>query len=418
MRKTDRRGVRALLASSAAIFWPGALAFGFPGVMAPYWQRMFHCGKGAMGNTLFFGLASLGIFMFFVGRWQERFGMRKMITVGTVLLALNMFTVAFASNLSMLYLWSFINGASTCFIYTPAMTTVQRWFTQRRGLASGVINFTFGISAAITSPLFHHMITSLGYVKMNLVVAAVTALVGIAAAPFIETPEPMAAGSSAGAPARAAVTTSLTVRETIATKSFWFLWLTWAFQGAAGIAMVSLATIFGLSKGYAMESAIMILTAFNAMNGAGRILMGYLSDMLDRSLAMSATFFAAGVAYLVLPHISGVVGTALLAAVIGLSFGTLFVVSAPLAAECFGIAHFGAILGLVFTAYGFFAGLLGPSLSGYILDITGGNFTLVFSYLGAFCLLSSGLIRFVAPPQAESTVLAGPLPAVQPDNPV
>jgi len=67
-------------------------------------------------------------------------------------------------------------------------------------------------------------------------------------------------------------------------------------------------------------------------------------------------------------------------------------VSAPLVTDCFGLAHFGAIFGLVFTAYGFVSGLIGPSLSGYLLDVTRGNFNVVFSYLGLFCLVSSLLI--------------------------
>jgi len=69
-----------------------------------------------------------------------------------------------------------------------------------------------------------------------------------------------------------------------------------------------------------------------------------------------------------------------------------------LVSDCFGLEHFGVIFGLIFTAYGFVSGAIGPSLSGYILDATGGNFTLVLSYLGLFCTASGLLIRFVTPP--------------------
>jgi hypothetical protein len=58
--------------------------------------------------------------------------------------------------------------------------------------------------------------------------------------------------------------------------------------------------------------------------------------------------------------------------------------------DCF---HFG----LIFTAYGFLSGPLGPWLSGYILDLTQGNYTLVFSYLGIMCLVSDGPILLVQP---------------------
>lgn len=391
----------AVVGSSLAIFWPGAYIFGFPGVMAPLWQEMFSAGKGAIGNTLFFVLAAVGLFMFFVGHWQERFGTRKMITLGAILCGLNGLLIAYASTLPMLYCWAFLNGTASCLIYVPALTTVQRWFPEKRGLVSGIVNLAFGLSAALIAPLFGVLLQKLGYVLMNWTLAGLTLLVGITAAQFTEiphTPLPPPTGEQAGRMKPLPVKPSMTVRESLQTKAFWFLWLTWAFQGAAGIAMVSLSVTFGLSLGLAMSWAVLILSAFNLTNGLSRLLMGYLSDKMERSKIMSITFLAAGGAYLLLPHLEAFPIIVLLSAVIGFAFGTLFAVSAPLVADCFGLKHFGAILGLVFTAYGFVSGLLGPSLSGYILDLFKGNYGIVFTYLGCFCLISSVLIRRVVPP--------------------
>jgi len=399
-----KRGILAVAGSSLAIFWPGAFVFSFPGVMGPYWQETFHVGRGAIGNTLFFVLVALGVFMFFVGRWQERFGIRRMMTFGATLCGLNVLVIAYASNLSMLYLWAFITGTASCFIYIPGLTSVQRWYPEKRGLVSGIFNLTFGISAAIMSPIFRWMFETMGYFYMNIALAILALATGLIAAQFTENPERIASrqpSSSAQTKPLSKEVRSLTVRECLRTRSFWFLWLTWAFQGAAGIAMVTLSTAFGLSRGFTMESAVVILTAFNITNGLGRIVMGYLSDRITRNLAMSLTFLAAGFAYLLLPHFTGLPVLAILAAVVGFSFGTLFAVSAPLAGDCFGLKHFGAILGLIFTAYGFVSGLLGPSLSGYLLDMTSGNFVIVFSYLGLFCLLSGIFIRFVVPPHVK-----------------
>ena len=58
------KGVRAIIGSSFAVL-PGAFIFGFPGVMAPYWKETFQVGQGALGNI-----------MFFVGRWQEKLGIK------------------------------------------------------------------------------------------------------------------------------------------------------------------------------------------------------------------------------------------------------------------------------------------------------------------------------------------------------
>jgi len=404
-RERDNKGILAVIGSSMAIFWPGALIFGFPGVMAPYWMKTFHVGRGAIGNILFFVLAAVGVFMFFVGRWQEKYGIRRMITIGAIICGLSVLIIAYATNLYMLYLWAFLTGMSSAFILIPALTTVQRWYPARRGLVSGIVNFVFGFSAAIMSPLFRHMFESMGYIPMNLTVAPLALLTGIFAARFAEgpkaipLPQPPAAASGGKPMTPATIGESLTVRESLRTKSFWFLWLTWAFQGAAGIAMVTLSTVYGLSKGLTMESAVVILTAFNITNGGSRIIMGFLSDRVGRNLAMSLTFLASGAAYFLLPYSNTLLVLAFLAAVIGFAFGTLFAVSAPLATDCFGLKHFGAIFGLVFTAYGFVSGILGPSLSGYLLDLTRGNFLLVFTYLGFFCILSGIFIRWVTPPQ-------------------
>jgi OFA family oxalate/formate antiporter-like MFS transporter len=192
---------------------------------------------------------------------------------------------------------------------------------------------------------------------------------------------------------------SLSVQESLHTRSFWFLWITWTLAGAAGVSMTLLSTAYGLSKGFALESAILILTAFNLTNGLSRLVSGYFSDNVGRNRIMSLTFLAAAIAYFILPFANGLATCALLAAVVGFAFGTLFSVSAPLVADCFGLKHFGAIFGLSFAAYGFIAGPLGPALSGYLLDETGGNFLPVFLYLGIFFVISSLCIRFVVPPR-------------------
>ena len=158
----NRRGILAVIGSAGAIFWPGAFIFGYPGVMGPLWQQRFGVGRGAIGNTLFFVLAAVGCFMFFVGRWQERWGTREMITLGALLCGLNTFLIAYADRLWLLYLWAFLNGAASSFIYIPGLTTVQRWFPERRGLVSGIVNLVFGLSAAVMAPLFGTLLLRLG----------------------------------------------------------------------------------------------------------------------------------------------------------------------------------------------------------------------------------------------------------------
>jgi len=401
VRLKNSRGILAVIGSAGAIFWPGAFIFGYPGVMGSFWQQRFGVGRGEIGNTLFFVLAAVGLFMFFVGRWQERWGARKLILCGALLCGLNTFLIASADRLGLLYLWAFLNGTASAFIYLPGLTTVQRWFPARRGLVSGIVNLVFGLSAAVMAPLFGSLLQSLGYGPMNRLLGWTALITGLAFALLAELPERVDKRSgretTPGPRPSGAMGPAVSVREALRSRPFWFLWATWALMGAAGIAMVFLAVPFGISRGLPSASAVLLLTAFNLTNGGSRLIMGYFSDRFSRTAGMSMTFLAAGSAYLLLPHVQAQTATVLAAAVIGFAFGTLFAVSAPLAVDCFGLTHFGAIFGLVFTAYGFLAGLLGPSLSGYLLEATGADFRIVFSYLGLFCLIASFLVRRVRP---------------------
>jgi len=406
------KAIFAVLGSSMAIFWPGALTFGFPGVMAPVWQEMYHVGRGATGITIFFMLAAVGVFMFLVGRWQERYGTRKMIILGVILTSFASVVAAYASSIYAVYAWAFLNGLASCFVYIPTLTLVQWWYPQKKGFVSGIVSMVFGLSAAIMSPLFGKMLISLGYVSMNLSIAVLTLVIGLAGAYLARTPDSLEKSAS-----HSAVTNgysgkkpqsssglqrsqerSLSVKECLHTQSFWFLWITWTLAGAAGVSMTILSTGYGLFRGYPMESAILLLTAFNLTNGASRLISGYFSDKIGRNRIMSMAFLAAGLAYFTLPWANGLVACTFLTAVVGFSFGTLFSVSAPLVVDCFGLEQFGAVFGLTFAAYGFIAGPIGPTLSGYVLDATGDNFSLVFAYLGIFCILSGFCIRFVRRP--------------------
>ena len=427
-----RRGLLAVVGSCVAIFWPGAMIFGYPGVMAAYWQETFGVGQAATGSVLFFMLAGVGTFMFFVGQWQERAGARPMVAISAVVCGLALLAASHAPSIHFIYVWAFLTGASSCFIYLPGVTVVQRWFVKRRGLASGTVNLFFGIGGAIMAPVFANLFSTMGYEPMNLRLALLIGGTGILGATFVESPERIGYGggstpvveSGSTIPAVRQVTSegeigddgrtastlmqdySLTAKESLRTGSFWFLWLTWALQGAAGIAMVTLSMSFGGARGFG-ESAALLLTAFNLTNGLSRILSGFLSDIIGRHRTLVATFLAAACAYFLLPHVDTIGTAAVLGAVIGFSYGTLFAVSAPLVSDSFGLKHFGVIFGLVFTAFGYLSGLLGPSLSGFILDMTEGNFLPVFAYLGVFCILSAFLIRLVVPPRRHRSGLVG-----------
>ncbi len=383
-----------LIACACAIFWPGAFIFGLPGVLRQHWQQAFDAGGGAVGGTIFFILSGATCFMYLCGRLQEKYSPGKLAAIGSVMCGSSAIWLSHAGNMFEVNIWAFSAGASSAFIYIPGLTVVQRWYPERRGLVSGFFSMAFGISAAVMSPVFSILLLNWGYEVLTLATGCTALLIGLAASVLIRFPEnePLSAES-----VTSMALNDRSVAEALKSRDFWCLWLTWVFAGAAGASMLVLATGFGLARGLSLAHAVALLTAFNLTNGFGRLISGYLSDRIGRSRTMAISFVGAGVAYLIMPHLADLWLWATLAAVIGFAFGTLFAISGPLTGDCFGMTHFGSIFGLVFTAYGFVSGPLGPWLTGHILDITRNNYTLVFSYLGVMFMAAAGLILLVRP---------------------
>ena len=182
------RGGPVLAASCAAIFWPGAFIFGFPGVMGRYWQQTLGVDRAAIGGTLFFVLAAAGIAMFLTGRLMSRFGPARLTAGSAVLCGLGVLLVSRAEGIGTVYLYAFLVGASSAFIYLPALTVVQAWFPGRRGLVSGLVNMVFALSAALMAPVFSAGLDRFGYRSTSIALGLVALAVGLAAAPFMKLP--------------------------------------------------------------------------------------------------------------------------------------------------------------------------------------------------------------------------------------
>lgn len=397
-RTKKRQRKLSLVASCISMFWIGAFIFGLPGVMVPYWKAALQVKGGSVSLTPFWILLALGCFMFFVGRLQERFGPAVMVTIGSIIMGISTVFLGWYKGIIGIYVWAFSIGLASTFLYIPCLTVVQRWYPLRRGLVTGLVNLVFGLSASIMSPVFNQMVTHLSPKFMTGILGGFALMTGLFVSPWMRFPAGQREQFNVVKEVKATtLDTDWGVKQSLKTKNFWLLWMTWALAGGAGFAMVTLSTMFGLQKGLAMDSAVIILSAYGLTNGLSRILSGYFSDWIGRNITLTASFCLAGIAYIIMPHMHGIAVWSIMAACIGYGFGTLFAVSAPLASDCFGMKHFGAIFGLVFTAYGFLAGPLGPWLAGYLLDETAGNSGLVFGYLGGCFLISALLIWFVRP---------------------
>lgn len=408
----DIRAWIAVICCAVGTFWTGTMIFGFPGVLGEYWREVFEVSTAATSRVTMFILLALGCFSFFSGKFHMRFGTRKSFATGALLIILSLFVLIFAKNIYMVYVWAALNGAASIFIYSPALATVQRWMPQKKGLVTGIVNLTFGISAAIMSPIYKWMLVHLEYTTMMVVLIIIIAAANVIINFNCEVPELTKMTDQqkrehnlltermqkVNAKKGIASSCSYKPREAVKTIPFWCMCGIWACMGAAGISMVTLSTNYAAFLGIA--NGVAILTVFNVTNGISRIIAGVLFDKIGGRTTAFIAFIVATVGYVGLNFSNSFLWILIFAACVGYGFGTMFAVSAPLLTDIFGIEYFGLIFGLVFMAYGLLGGFIGPNLYGVVLQNTG-SYHPVFIYLGCFALVSAILIRFVKPIQQK-----------------
>ena len=385
------------------MFWAGVMAFGYPGVMSAYWQEAFGVSAAQTGLVVTLQLVSLAVGMFFSGALHARVGTRVCFALGTLFECAG-FALLLVDGLGIAsaYAWALVSNVGNSLIFGPATTTGQAWLPHRRGLASGITTFAFGVSAAVVVPFLEYLLNTAGAAATVWFMIGAIVVCGVAAVALAEMPgrthlsaeeqRAYQAWVSRGAHGAggANLAANTTVAQAVRTRGFWLLWTVWVLVGAAGISMISLEKGFALAQGL---NVVAVVTAFNLGNGFVRIAAGVLTDRIGAEPTGCLTFAAAGAGYALLVAAGGLAPCAVAGAfLVGCGLGGLFTVSPPIVSGLFGLKNFGKVYGVVFTGYGLVGGLVGPALAGVVLDVTGGAYAAVFAYLGAFAFAGAALV--------------------------
>ena len=352
--------------------------------------------------TLFFVV--LGSSAAIWGGWLERAGPRKAGVVAALCWCGGM--VISAGGVATHQLWmmligsGLIGGVGLGLGYISPVSTLIKWFPDRRGMATGMAIMGFGGGALIGAPLAEWLMgqfrgpDTVGVWQSFLVMAAIYFVfmmggaLGYRVPPAGWKPE----GWMPPAAASATITNGhVHVRDAHRTRQFWLIWAVLCLNVSAGIGVIGMASpmlqeIFGgrlISEptlGFSalnddQRKAIAVIAAgftglLSLFNIAGRFFWASLSDRIGRR-ATYATFFCLGIAlYAGSPWAAHIGGLALFVAfmcVILSMYGGGFATVPAYIADIFGTQFVGAIHGRILTAWST-AGIIGPVVVNYVRE--------------------------------------------------
>jgi MFS family permease len=336
------------------------------------------------------------------GGWLERVGPRRAGVVAACCWCGGMAIGACGVAIHQLWLiWlgtGLIGGIGLGIGYISPVSTLIKWFPDRRGLATGMAIMGFGGGAMVGSPLADLLMrhfaddTQVGVWQTLLSLAAIYFVFMMAGAFGYRTPRPGWAPAGWRSPGSAGGSTGFHVhlRDAHRTPQFWLVWLVLLLNVSASIGIIGVASpmlqeIFG-GRLIGSDAAF---TAFDAgqkaaaaavgagfvglislFNIGGRPLWSSASDRLGRKLTFAVMTALGALLY-------GIVGPMLTGASLGLfvlvfcalasMYGGGFATVPAYLADLFGTRHVGAIHGRLLSAWSL-AGIVGPFIVSSMRD--------------------------------------------------
>ena len=338
------------------------------------------------------------------GGWLERAGPRRAALVSALCwcggLLLSALGVYWHQLWLMLLGAGAIGGIGLGLGYIAPVSSLIKWFPERRGMATGMAVAGFGGGAMIGAPLADILMrhyatpTSVGVWETFVTLAIVYCVFMIAGAFTIKMPASSWKPKGWTAPAQSAgsmiTTRHVHVKKAVRTPQFWLIWTALCLNVTAGIGVIGMASpmlqeVFGgRLLGYEAAfgelgpeelAAIAAIAAgftglISLFNIAGRFAWASSSDYLGRKLTY-CLFFGLGILLYASAPWSGRLGQVALfvgAFCIILSlYGGGFATMPAYLADMFGTQMVGAIMGRLLTAWSV-AGIFGPLIVSLLRD--------------------------------------------------
>ena len=356
------------------------------------WNRAGSAGVQSMALITYTFMAPL------VGGLIDRFGPRRVIAPGILILAVGLMLSSRIETLSQFYLFYgvIVGTGISCIGIVSYSSILAHWFEKKRGLASGIALSGMGLGTFLLVPMSQGFISAWGWRMTFIITGCLVLIILIPANALFLRHKPRKLGlhpdgstpldsnhqNHSQGPPNSMQNNHWTLRKAASTLRFWSL-VFFPFFGFIAVFIIVVHQVrFLVDQGIDKMTAAFIFALVGIVSSIFRVFWGWLSDRISRELTYTLGIVCGclGAGSLLLFEIHGsAFFTYSFFVFFGMGWGATAPMFMAVAADLFKGRIFGLIYGFVEAGIGI-AGAFGAWIAGFIFDKTQ-------SYQSAFILV-------------------------------
>jgi sugar phosphate permease len=347
------------------------------------WSRSIVTSGNALGKLL---VAPL--FGFLAGWLIDAYGPRKLMLTGALFAGTALIGLSLSSSLPAFYLFYVFNALGYVFGGPlPCQVLISRWFDKNRGKAMGIAYLGIGTGGALVPLISAALEKNLGWHMALATLGMLIVLIAFPMAWFIRDNS-----KDQGAQSRPAEI--VPIKSILQNPNFYLLAIgSMCSIGAVGGIMQHMK-LYLRDLDYSQANAAQVMSFVMFSSLAGRVLMGFLADLINRKYVMILIYLivASAIPLLLLPDFPGRIY--IFAIIFGIGLGGDYMIIPLMAADLFGIRALGRTMGIILVADGIAESLF-PMLVGHLYDVVAKSYAVGFIVLICLATLGAVIVSFL-----------------------
>jgi MFS family permease len=332
--------VTAFLALFAIV---GVALYGLPRFYPYFVKELGWSRQEVTSGNAYSKIAVALAFGFLAGRLVDRFGPRKSMLGGIVMAGGALIGLSYVHSISAFYFFYVFNALGYVFGGPlPNQVLLARWFDRARGRAMGIAYLGIGVGGTLVPILSLALTQAYGWRGALRVLGFLMIAIALPAAFFVREPHRPTTASQQPPPS---------LQGILSRPAFYFLMVgSMASIGAVGGTIQNLALYLSLDRQLPQVAIDTTLSTILMGSIVGRLTMGWLADRWPKKYVMLLIYVIVAASIPMLFYAGTPTMLMVCAFLFGIGLGGDYMIIPLMAAELYGVAVLGRVMGVVLTA--------------------------------------------------------------------